>query len=125
MDYVELPVTDEPCQVQLLPVSPDGRAFTAKVELRYLSAPNLWFLSVSDAATGELLVNQIPLIASVLFPNDLFAPFRHLFLGNGIGSFFCLRGTEGNADPNPGEGNLSAFRFIWGDRYDPEGGRDA
>ena len=125
MDYLELPVTDEPCQVQLLPVSPDGAAFTAKVELRYLSAPDLWFLSISDAATGELLVNRIPLIASVLFPNDLFFPFRHLFLGNGIGSFFCLRGAEGTAGPNPGEENLSEFRLVWGDRYDPEGADDA
>ena len=53
MDYQLLPSTDDPYLVFYMPASPDGHAFQAKVELRFLPAPGKWFLSISDAITGE------------------------------------------------------------------------
>ena len=52
-----LPVSGDPYQIMYLSVSPDNQSFLAKVELRYLPAPDRWFLSVSDAATGKEYVN--------------------------------------------------------------------
>ncbi len=121
MDYIDIPLTADPYQILYLSVSPDGTSFFAKVELRYLPAPDQWFLSISDASTGELYVNQIPLICSLEAPNDLLYPFRHLFFGSGIGSLFCLKAVDRPASENPGKDNLKEFRLIWGDIADPEG----
>ena len=120
MDYIQLPATDDARQVMYVPVSPDGHAFQAKVELRYLSAAGQWFLSISDAVTGKELVNQIPLICSHERLNDLLYPFRWQFLGRGIGSLFCLKAVENPSSADPSRDNLNEFRIIWGDQWAEE-----
>ena len=115
MDYYILPVTGDPYQVFYLPASPDGHAFEARVELRYFPLPDKWLLSISDTITGQVYVNQIPVICSYGQVNDLLFPFRHLFRGNGIGSLFCLKATESPSSQDPGRMNLSEFQLIWGD----------
>ncbi len=117
MDYIILPVTDAARQVMDLPVSPDGHAFQARVELRWLEAAGKWMLSVSDAVTGESYVNQIPVICSYEELNDLLIPFRWHFQGDGIGSLFCLKAVDQPASPDPGRNNLKEFRILWGDRW--------
>ena len=79
MDYYILPVTGDPYQVFYLPAAPDGHAFEARVELRYFPLPDKWILSISDVITGQVYVNQIPVICSYGQVNDLLFPFRHLF----------------------------------------------
>ena len=118
MDYIILQPSDDPAQTFYLPASPDGHAFQARVDLRYLSAPDLWVLSISDAVTAALYVNQIPLICSYEALNDLLFPFRYLFQGDGIGSFFCLKGTDAPSTRNPSRHNLGEFQLLWGDRYE-------
>ena len=118
MDYMILPVTPDPYQVLYLPVAPDGSAFLAKVELRWLGAPGRWFLSISDAVNGEIYVNQIPLICSRGELNDLLLPFRWRFQGKGIGSLFCLRSGKNPAGEDPGRDNLGEYMILWGDRWD-------
>ena len=117
MDYFILPFSGEPYQIMYLPVSPEGRAFQAKVELRFLEGAGLWFLSVSDAVTGVSYVNQIPLVCSYEELNDLLFPFRWLFQGRGIGSLFCLKAVDAPASVNPGKDNLKEFQVLWGDRW--------
>ena len=117
MEYIILPTTGEPCQVMYLPVSPDGHAFQAMLELRFLNAPGRWFLSISDAVTGETYVNMIPLVCSYEQLNDLLFPFRWLFQGSGIGSLFCLKAVDTPATQDPGRDNLNEFTLLWGDRY--------
>ncbi len=120
MDFIRLPVTDDPWQVMYLSVSPDGNAFSAKVELRWLSAPERWFLSISDAATGQEYVRQVPLVCSLEYLNDLLLPFQYLFLGSGLGSFFCLKAVEHPASVDPGRDNLAEFGLYWGDHTELE-----
>ena len=43
MDAVILNTTEDPWQELLLPVSPDGNAFTARLSLRRLPAAGKWF----------------------------------------------------------------------------------
>lgn len=112
-----IPVTSDPWQVMYLSAAPDGHAFSAKVEVRYLPGPDRWFLTVSDAATGEMYVNQIPLVCSYTYLNDLFYPFRHLFKGAGIGSFFVVEAVDRPSTPDPAEGNLEEFQLLWTDKY--------
>jgi len=64
MTYAILPLTEDPWQVFTLDLTIDGEAFHAQIEIRYLPAPDQWYLSIWDHAAGEMLVNQIPLICS-------------------------------------------------------------
>ena len=110
-----LPVSSSPWQVFTLDLTIDGGEFHAQVELRYLPAPDQWFVSIRDHASGALLVNMIPLICSYGEPNDLLRPFRYLRDGKGLGSLFCLRGTEEPETADPGERNLTEFMVLWTD----------
>ena len=113
----ELPLTLDPWQVMTLDVELDGVAFHAQVEIRYLPATGQWFLSIWDHSSSELLVNMIPLICSYGEPNDLLLPFRYLRDGKGLGSLFCLRGTEEPETQDPGKDNLTDFVLLWSDTY--------
>ena len=113
-----LPLTSDAWQVMTLDLILDGEPLHAQIEIRYLPAAGQWFFSLRDHATGELLVNMIPLICSRGAANDLLAPFRHLRDGKGIGSLLCLRGTDEPETPDPAEGNLTEFLLLYGDRPD-------
>ena len=118
MTAYELPLTADPWQVLTLDLTLDGGEFHAQAEIRYLPAPDQWFLSIRDHSTGEPLVNMIPLICSDDRPNDLLRPFRHLWDGKGLGSLFCLRGTEEPSTPDPSGKNLAEFKVLWGERFE-------
>ena len=113
--YYILPTAADPRQVFTLDLAIDGEAFHAKIEIRYLRAPDCWVLSLWDNSSGELLVNQIPLVCSYGEVNDLFRPFRHLREGKGLGSLLVIRNTDEPSTPDPAEGNLGQFRILTGD----------
>ena len=112
-----LPLSDDFRQVMTLNVTLDGEPLQAQVEIRYLPAPDQWFFSLWDHATGELLVNMIPLICSRGEVNDLLLPFRHLRGGKGIGTLICLKAGEETAKPDPARDNLKEFELIWIDQF--------
>ena len=120
--YTVLPRTNDPQQVFTVDLTVDGMALHARVELRYLSAPDRWVISVRDNASSMLLVNQIPLVCSYGELNDLFLPFRHLRDGAGLGSLFVLRDTDEPSSADPAKDNLTEFVMLWGDtlRLDTE-----
>ena len=107
----------DPWQVFTLDLTIDGEAFHAQIEIRYLPAPDQWYISIWDHAVGEMLVNQIPLICSYEQLNDLLLPFRHLRDGKGMGSIFCLRNTDQPKTADPAKGNLTEFQVLWGDTW--------
>ena len=76
--YTILPITKDPRQIFTLDLFIDGISFHARMEIRYLLAPDTWVLSVWDDSSGELMINQIPLICSYGQVNDLPLPFRQL-----------------------------------------------
>ena len=98
--YYILPITSDPRQVFTLDLEIDGEPFHARMEIRYLPAP------------------EIPLICSCGQVNDLFRPFRHLRDGRGLGSLFVIRDTDEPSTPDPAEGNLTAFRILFGRTID-------
>ena len=117
LTYALLPLTEDPRQVFTVDLSIDGTAFHARVEIRYLSAPDRWVLSFWDNASSELLVNQIPLVCSYGMINDLLLPFRHWRNGAGMGSLFVLRNTDEGDAADPAKGNLSGFTVLFGDTF--------
>ena len=112
-----LPLSLDPWQVFTVNVQIDGTALQAQIEIRYLPAPDQWVISIWDHSNGELLVNMIPLICSYDDPNDLLVPFRHLRDGKGMGSLFCIRGTDDPSTQDPGKNNLTDFKLFWGDTH--------
>ena len=116
MEYI-LPLTNDSRQVMTMDLSIDGEGFRARIEVRYLPAPDVWVISVWDDSTGELLINQVPLVCSYGFVNDLARPFRHLREGKGIGSLFVIRAVDEPTTTDPGEGNLTEFKVLFGDRW--------
>ena len=117
MNYTFLPLTEDPWQAFTLDLTINGDPFHAQVEIRYLPAPNLWVLSIWDHSSGELLINQIPIVCSYGLVNDLLSPFTHLRNGAGLGSLFCLRNTDSPSTVDPAGGNLMEFQILWGDTY--------
>ena len=112
-----LPLTNDPRQMMTMDLSIDGESFHARIEVRYLPAPGIWVISVWDDAGGELLINQVPLVCSYGFINDLALPFRHLRGGKGLGSLFVIRAVDHPSSVDPGEGNLTEFKVLFGDRW--------
>ena len=116
-EYI-LPLTNDPRQVMTLDLTIDGEGLHARIEVRYLPAPGCRVISVWDEAAGELLINQIPLICSFGFVNDLAAPFRHLRDGKGVGSLFVIRVVDEPSTTDPGENNMTEFKVLFGDTYE-------
>ncbi len=110
-----VPLASDFWQVFTLDLVIDGEPFQVQTELRYLPAPDQWFVSIRDKTSGELLVNMIPLICSYGQVNDLLLPFRHLRAGRGLGSLFCLKGTDEPSSVDPVGNNLTEFQVCWGD----------
>ena len=110
-----LPLSSDPWQGCTLDLVIDGEPLQVQMEFRYLPAPDQWFVSIRDQASGELLVNMIPLICSYGAPNDLLRPFRHLRDGKGLGSLLCLKGTDAPSTTDPSEKNLSEFQVLFCD----------
>ena len=117
MTYTVLPLAEDSRQVFTLDLSIDEAAFHARVEIRFLPAPECWVISIWDNSTGELLINQIPLICSYGQVNALLLPFRHIRNGQGLGSLFVIRAVDDPSSPDPAKGNLTEFRILWGDLY--------
>ena len=115
--YTILPMTEDLRQVFTLDLTIDGDPFHARVEFRVLTAPDSWVISIWDNSTGELLINQIPLVCSYGQVNDLLLPFRHIRNGQGLGSLFVIRAVDEPRTENPAGGNLTEFSILWGDTY--------
>ncbi len=120
LSYIELPRTNDPRQVFTVDVTIDGAALHARVELRYLSAPDRWTISIWDNASSVLLINQIPLVCSYGELNDLLLPYRYIRDGAGLGSLFVLRNTDEPSAADPVQDNLTEFTLLWGDTLKPD-----
>ena len=117
MTYTILPLTQDTRQSFTLTLSINGESFYARMEVRYLPASDCWVLSIWNQATGELLINMIPLICSYGRINDLLALFSFLRNGQGLGSLFVLRNVDHPSTPDPARNNISEFQVLWGDTY--------
>ena len=118
--YTELPRTNDSRQVFTVDVTVDSVALHARVELRYLSAPDQWVISIWDNASSVLLINQVPLICSYGELNDLLLPYRNIRDGAGLGSLFVLRNKDETVAANPAKDSLMDFSLLWGDTLRPD-----
>ena len=118
MNCTILPLTSDPRQILTLSPVIDGESFRARIEVRYLTGPDVWVISIRNDASGELWVNQIPLISSVGWPNDLLFPFRYKRNGKGLGTLLCIPAVDEPSSQDPEKNNLSEFAIMWCDTCD-------
>ena len=116
--YFILPKSEDERQMFTMNVVLEGETFYARVEIRYLAAPDQWVISIWDHSSGELLVNMIPLICSYGIVNDLMAPFQYLRDGKGMGSLWVMRAVDEPETVDPAERTLEQFNIIYGSRLD-------
>ena len=104
--------SDSLYQIQTLhiPLASGTRVF--RVSLRWHESAFLWFISISDATTGEDLALHIPLRVSDDAINDLLKPFRH----HSLGSLCVFPLTESAKGKDPGKDNLTDYEIIWADQ---------
>ena len=101
-------------QIFTLVLAPDNHSTRFRIELRYLNEPQLWYISILNATTGDTICRYVPVIASYTAPNDLLKPFRH----KGAGSLYCVPAVQYPSSENPGLENLAEFELVWGDTDD-------
>ena len=101
-------------QIQSLQVPLSSGTRSLRVQLRFHEAPALWFLSIWDSVSGDLLVNSIPVRVSVDAINDLLKPFRY----HGLGSLCCFVRGEGSSVPDPGKDKLMDYDLIWSEQLE-------
>ena len=114
MTFWRLPLSGAAHQRFRVALSPAGLPLQALIDLRYLPATDSWVISITDDASGELLINRIPLVASYGPLNDLLLPFRHLRDGHGLGSLVVISGVEHPSTPDPAKDSLGEFFVLWG-----------
>ena len=99
-------------QVMTIDVEPNGHRMTVRFQLKYLEYVQKYAISLWDAATGDPIVTNVPVVASYdLIANDL---FRQVFY-KGIGSMWCGPVVEHPTTVDPTLGTLNEYELIWGD----------
>lgn len=114
MGFFKVPLTNSPDQSFETTLNINGQNKNLGLRIRYNVIEKYWWLSVSDAETNELKIDNIVLYCGHLKSNDLLKPYAYL----GLGSLFLMPKTDYNP-VYPKEDNLkSEYLLIWGDTLD-------
>lgn len=112
MDVIMLPVDPNyKSQAFTVDIQPDGIPQTYRVEIRYRPYVGKYFATVTDAETGEDVLRNFPLIASVESGlNDLLKQVTYKLCG----SLVCYPLQKEPTYQNP-NGTISEYELLWGD----------
>jgi len=83
-------------------------------EIRYLEATEKWYITMTDAETGESYFRYVPVVACYEEGNDLILPFHY----KDIGMVFCVSLVDSPESENPEKKDFNQFAVVWGDKYD-------
>lgn len=112
MEWVQLPLTNDPAQVKTFTIDPDGVTRAFRVDVRWRDHVGKWTMSISNAQSGDSILSELPLTGSA--PgclNDILGQYGHLR----IGSIFLLPNAADDYYTDPGKENLTGFALVWGD----------
>jgi hypothetical protein len=105
-----LPLTSDPDQSFAISLFVDGATLTLQLRVRYCEVGAVWLMTISDAS-GNLLLDSIPLVTGVWPAANILGQYAYL----GIGSTYVLN-ASGVASDNPGATNLGTdFIVVWDD----------
>lgn len=108
---LQVPVDSSPNQEFDTTLEIDGSSINLRFKLRYNDMAGYWVMTISDPATGAILLDSIPMITGADPYINLLGQFRHLELGS---AFLYKAGNT--ALDYPDSGNLGTdFLLIWSD----------
>lgn len=114
MEPIVLSTSDSERQMKTVIITPNDKTVSLRVEIRRLCATDRWYISITDAATGESLVQYVPLVSSTLDTlNNLLRQFSYM----GIGGLWVIPLSAEDEDTDPADGTLNRYAIVWGDSY--------
>lgn len=112
MEQIMLPIDPEyKSQVFTIDIQPNGRQITLRIELDYRKYVGKYFMTVSNASTGEDILRNFPVVSSVEDAlNDLLKQVWYKLAG----ALVCYPVLKDLTYPDP-NGTISEFELLWGD----------
>lgn len=109
MAWCEIPLNNAPYSEQTFKLNLEGGAknIYIKLVLRYHDLYDLWTASVTNNATGEVLIDTLPLVPGV----DLLGQYQYLEIGHA----YIVAATDTDLMQPDNTTLGSAFLLIWGD----------
>jgi hypothetical protein len=77
-----IPLASDPNQNFMMTLYVDGRNIDLEFDIRYNAQSRLWIMGLTDYATGEILVDCIPLMTGVYPAGNLLEQFGYLNIGS-------------------------------------------
>lgn len=106
-----VPLDNSPNQTFQCTLAVDGKNITLGFYVRYNEQSLCWIMTVIDPATGNIILDQIPLITGNYPSGNLLEQYTYL----GIGSASILKMSDIQVE-NPNDTNLGTdFVLYWGD----------
>ena len=110
MTYKVIPLTSEPDQKFKITLPIDGKNITLSLRIRYNTAGNYWWLSVTDS-NGNMLIDSLPLFTGEYPAADILGQYSYLNIGSA-----CVIKTGTAQMDIPDDTNLGTeFVLVWGD----------
>jgi hypothetical protein len=111
MSFMIIPLTSDPNQTLTTTIPVDGRNLKLKLRVRFNTAANYWVMTIYDAASNTILLDDVPLLTGGYPAADLLGQYRYL----GLGSAIIVNVGDSSMD-SPDSTNLGTdFLLAWGD----------
>lgn len=111
MAYSIIPLTNDPDQSLTVTIPVDGKNLTLKLRVKFNDTANYWVMTIIDPKTGNILLDNIPLLTGQYPAADLLGPYKYL----GLGSATIVNAGNSQLD-YPDSNTLGTdFQLAWGD----------
>lgn len=106
-----IPLDNTPNRTLEITVNVDGQSLDLRLTFRYNEIAQYWTMAIADPATGNILIDSIPLVTGGFPAANLLAQYAYL----GLGSCYLVP-MGGSSLDYPDDNSLgSYFCIVWGD----------
>lgn len=110
-NYLIIPLTNDPNQNFVCTIPVDGKNIDLAFNISYNAIAKYWVMRISDAITGKIILDSIPLVTGEYPSANLLEQYSYL----GIGSAILVKVSNSDLD-FPDDKNLgNNFLLAWGD----------
>ena len=106
-----IPLTTQPTQSFQVALNIDDKIVNLTLTIRYNEIAKYWLMSISDPATGEYILDSIPLLTGQYPAANILSQYAYME----IGSAYILRLSDISQDYPDNKILGSDFVLVWGD----------
>ena len=111
--YNIIPLTAEPNQSFVCTIPVDSKNVTLFFQLRYNDIAGYWVMTLTDASTGVILLDSVPVLTGEYPAADLLGQYQYLLLGSAV-----LINDSGDVLDTPSDLNMGVdYKLVWSDSY--------